>query len=79
MKNLILSVSKENKTFDVVEDETILIFENVKTYEDEIISMIEENKISHSDLENLVKSWGGNLKSVKLKMLINEYYKNLKR
>jgi len=79
MKNLILSVSKENKTFDVVKDETILIFENVNSYEDEIISMIEENKISHSELESLVKSWGGNLKSVKLKMLINEYYKNLKK
>lgn len=79
MKNLILSVSKENKTFDVIKDETILVFENVSSYEEEIISMIEENKVSHSELESLVKSWGGNLKSFKLKMLVNEYYKNLKK
>jgi hypothetical protein len=75
MKNLILSVSKKNKTFDVVKDETILVFENINSYEDEILSMIEENKLSHLELESLVKSWGGNLKTIKLKMLVNEYYK----
>jgi glutamine phosphoribosylpyrophosphate amidotransferase len=79
MKNLVLSISKENKSFDIVKDETILIFENVTAYEEEIISMIEENKISYLELESLVKSWGGKLKSVKLKMIINEYYKSIEK
>lgn len=77
MKNLILSVSKENKTFDVIKDETILVFENVNSYEEEIISMVAENKISHVELESLIKSWGGSLKSFKLKMIVNEYYKSI--
>lgn len=75
MKSLIVNVSKANKTFDIVKDETILLFENVSSYEDEIISMIEENKLSLSNLESLVNSWGGSLKSVTLKQLVEEYFK----
>tara|TARA_Y100001958_G_C20876498_1_gene308530 strand:- start:131 stop:364 length:234 start_codon:yes stop_codon:yes gene_type:complete len=75
MKSLIINVSKANKSFDIVKDETILLFENVSSYEDEIISMIEENKLSLSNLESLVNSWGGSLKSVTLKQLVEEYFK----
>ena len=75
MKSLILNVSKANNSFDIVKDETILLFENVSSYEDEIISMIEENKLSLSNLESLVNSWGGSLKSVTLKQLVEEYFK----
>tara|TARA_B100000212_G_scaffold246684_1_gene188424 strand:+ start:14108 stop:14341 length:234 start_codon:yes stop_codon:yes gene_type:complete len=75
MKSLIINVSKVNKSFDIVKDETILLFENVSSYEDEIISMIEENKLSLSNLESLVNSWGGSLKSVTLKQLVEEYFK----
>ena len=75
MKSLIVNVSKANKSFDIVKDETILLFENVSSYEDEIISMIEENKLSLSNLESLVNSWGGSLKSVTLKQLVEEYFK----
>ena len=75
MKSLIINVSKANKSFDIVKDETILLFENVSSYEDEIISMIEENKLSLSNLESLVNSWGGRLKSVTLKQLVEEYFK----
>ena len=75
MKSLILNVSKVNNSFDIVKDETILLFENISSYEDEIISMIEENKLSLSSLESLVNSWGGSLKSVTLKQLVEEYFK----
>tara|TARA_Y100000592_G_scaffold3243_1_gene4668 strand:+ start:7392 stop:7625 length:234 start_codon:yes stop_codon:yes gene_type:complete len=77
MKNLILNISKLNKSFDIVSDDTIYIFENVKEYEEEIIEIIENNKMSFTDLSKMIESWGGKIKAIPLKKLINDYYKNL--
>jgi hypothetical protein len=77
MKNLILNISKLDKSFDIVSDDIIYIFENVKAYEEEIIEIIESNKMNFVDLSRMIESWGGKIKAVPLKKLINDYYKNL--
>ena len=77
MKNLILNISKLNKSFDIVSDDTIYVFENVKEYEEEIIEIIEKNKMNFVDLSKMVESWGGKIKAVPLKKLVSDYYKNL--
>tara|TARA_B100000674_G_C37182946_1_gene620539 strand:+ start:214 stop:450 length:237 start_codon:yes stop_codon:yes gene_type:complete len=76
MRKLILSVAEDKKSFEVLNNSFIYIFENVYEYEEEILDMFEKNKLSFSELESIVKSWGGKIKTITIKQLINSYYKN---
>jgi hypothetical protein len=77
MKKLILNVSEDKQMFDISNNNLIYIFENVYEYEEEILDMFETNKLSFIELENIVNSWGGKIKVLTMKQLINSYYKNL--
>ena len=79
MKKLILSVSEDKQMFDVSNNNLIYIFENVYEYEEEILDMFEKNKLSFVELENIINSWGGKIKVLTMKQLINSYYKNLSK
>jgi hypothetical protein len=77
MKKLILNVSEDKQMFDVSNNNLIYIFENIYEYEEEILDMFEKNELSFVELENIVNSWGGKIKVLTMKQLINSYYKNL--
>tara|TARA_Y100000310_G_C20605386_1_gene775223 strand:+ start:820 stop:1056 length:237 start_codon:yes stop_codon:yes gene_type:complete len=77
MSKFFISTTKDNLVLNEGDQNIVYIFENVKDYEDEIIEMFEKNKMKLSQIEYLVKSWGGNLKVIHLKQLIKSYYKSL--
>lgn len=78
MKKLILNISSDDKEIlSVGQNNMIFIFENVTGYEEEIYDLLESKKMSIVEIERFVNSWGGSLKIVTLKQLINCYYKNL--
>ena len=54
-----------------------LTYPQEKGYEEEIYDLFLDNKMSIAQLEFMINSWGGKLKTVTLKQLINNYYKNL--
>lgn len=55
----------------------MLIFHNVNEYEEEVLAML-ENNIDFTDLDSLVKSWGGEVEMVLLDCLIKSYLKSKK-
>ena len=71
MRKLILSVTKDKQSFEVLNNSFIYIFENVYEYEEEIIDMFEKNKLSFSELESIVKSWGGKIKTITIIFSLN--------
>jgi len=77
MNKFVINATKDNVVVNSDDQSIIYIFENVKGYEDEIYDLFLENKMSISQLENMINSWGGKLKTITLKQLINNYYKNL--
>lgn len=77
MNKFVISTTKDNTVTSSSDHSIIYIFENVKGYEEEIYDLFLENKMSISQLENMINSWGGKLKTITLKQLINNYYKNL--
>tara|TARA_B000000557_G_C20799041_1_gene454641 strand:+ start:942 stop:1178 length:237 start_codon:yes stop_codon:yes gene_type:complete len=77
MKNFIISVEKNKNIYHVEKDSYFYIIENVNEYKEEICSLIEENKMSYELLKNQIESWGGSIKLISLKELINIYHKSL--
>ena len=77
MNKFVISTTKDNVVVNSNDQSIIYIFENVKGYEEEIYDLFLDNKMSMSQLEFMINSWGGKLKTVTLKQLINNYYKNL--
>ena len=53
----------------------VYIFENVNEYEDEIIDLMEDNRMSFQDLKYQIESWGGTVDIVMLDRLISSYKK----
>jgi len=77
MNKFVISTTKDNVVINSNDQSIIYIFENVKGYEDEIYDLFLDNKMSIAQLEFMINSWGGKLKTVTLKQLIKNYYKNL--
>ena len=77
MNKFVISTTKDNVVINSNDQSIIYIFENVKGYEEEIYDLFLDNKMSIPQLEFMINSWGGKLKTVTLKQLINNYYKNL--
>ena len=77
MNKFVISTTKDNVVINSSDQSIIYIFENVKGYEDEIYDLFLDNKMSLPQLEFMINSWGGKLKTVTLKQLINNYYKSL--
>jgi hypothetical protein len=77
MNKFVISTTKDNVVVNSSDQSVIYIFENVKGYEEEIYDLFLDNKMSIPQLENMINSWGGKLKTVTLKHLINNYYKSL--
>ena len=77
MNKFVISTTKDNVVINSSDQSIIYIFENVKGYEDEIYDLFLDNKMSIPQLENMINSWGGKLKTVTLKQLINNYYRSL--
>ena len=77
MNKFVISTTKDNVVVNSNDQSIIYIFENVKGYEEEIYDLFLDNKMSITQLEFMINSWGGKLKTVTLKQLINNYYKNL--
>ena len=77
MNKFVISTTKDNVVVNSSDQSIIYIFENVKGYEEEIYELFLDNKMNIQELEFMINSWGGKLKTVTLKCLINNYYKNL--
>ncbi len=78
MSNFVISTTKDNIVF-TGDQNIIYIFEEVKGYEDEIYDLFVSNHMSLPQLEDMVNSWGGKLKTITLKQLIKNYYNNLQQ
>tara|TARA_B000000557_G_C20634518_1_gene383670 strand:- start:33 stop:287 length:255 start_codon:yes stop_codon:yes gene_type:complete len=78
MSKLIFTFSNDNLLFDVGSNNKIILIENIsEDYKEEIIGIIEDNKMSFLEIKVLVESWGGNAEMFLLNQLINFYKKNL--
>ena len=70
------SISRlEDKSFVNVQNNLILIFKDINDYEEEVCSLLESNKISLVELEELVKSWGGKIETLILEDLVRKHMK----
>ena len=77
MKKFIVTINENKEITDIGNSSIVYIFENISGYEDEVFSILEENLMPIKDLENIVNSWGGKIRSIPVKSLIENYYKNL--
>jgi hypothetical protein len=77
MKKFILTINEDKEITDVGNTSIVYIFENITGYEDEVYELLEKNKMSIKDLETIVNSWGGKIRSIPVKSLIENYYKNI--
>ena len=75
MKNFVITIDK-NRSITDSSDSAVFIFENIKGYEDEVFDLLDIHNIKMSELENMVNSWGGKIRSVTMRQLISCYYKN---
>ena len=75
MKNFVITIDKNRLVTDS-SDAAVFIFENIKGYEDEVFDLLDIHNIKMSELENMVNSWGGKIRSVTMRQLISSYYKN---
>lgn len=73
MKNFI--VIKSDDMIEEISKHKVLIFENVKNYEEEIFSKLELG-ISHKEMETYITSIGGKFDLILLDHLIKFYQKN---
>ena len=69
---------KETNTYiilyDIDNNTKVYVFENVNEYKDELCDILEENKLSYLELENLIKSWGGKVDLVPISLLVKNYF-----
>ncbi len=76
MSSLIVTVSQDNKFFELGNNDKVYIFNDIKEYEEEICEIIETNKMSFNEIKQQVESWGGTVDLVLLKDLVKFYEKN---
>lgn len=76
MKKFIVTVDKSKSIVDEGDKSIVYIFENITGYEDEVFDLLDQKKMSLSQLESIVNSWGGKFRAIPLKQLIMSYYKN---
>ena len=76
MKKFVINTSEDKSILSIGQNNLIYIFENIIGYEEEVYDLFESRKMSIPELEMMINSWGGKLKIVTLKQLINNYYKN---
>jgi len=74
MKNIVLTTDVNHYIISEKDNNRIFIFENVKEYKDEIIDMVNTNKMTIPDLVMHVESWGGKLHVLTLRELIKNYF-----
>ena len=77
MKSFIVTTGEDRLILDAGDKNVIYIFENISGYEEEVFDLLDQKKMSLPQLEVLIESWGGKMKSVTLRQLINNYYKNI--
>ena len=77
MKKFIVTINEDKEITDVGSSSIVYIFENISGYEDEVFVLLEKNKMPLKELENIVNSWGGKVKSIPVKLLIENYYRNI--
>ena len=77
MKKFIVTINEDKEITDVGSSSIVYIFENISGYEDEVFALLEKNKMPLKELENIVNSWGGKVKSIPVKLLIENYYRNI--
>ena len=77
MKKFILTINQDKEITDVGSTSIVYVFENITGYEDEVFELLDKNKMPISELEQIVNSWGGKIRSVPVKTLIENYYKNI--
>jgi len=75
MKNFVITIDK-NRLITDSSDAAVYIFENIKGYEDEVFDLLDIHNIKMSELEAMVNSWGGKVRSITMRQLISSYYKN---
>lgn len=76
MKKFIVTVDKSKSIVDEGDKSIVYIFESIVGYEDEVFDLLDQKKMSLSQLESIVNSWGGKFRAIPLKQLIMSYYKN---
>lgn len=76
MKKFIVTINEDRFVTDSGSSSIVYIFENISGYEDEVFDLLDKDKINISDLEVIVNSWGGKIRSVTIGQLISNYYKN---
>lgn len=76
MSTLLITVDDANNTFDIANKTKVYIFDNVKEYREELCEIIEQNKMSYTEIKLLVESWGGNIDLIDLNTLVKNYKKN---
>lgn len=77
MKKFILTINQDKEITDVGSTSIVYIFENISGYEEEVFELLDKNKMPLKELENIVNSWGGKIRSIPVKLLIENYYKNI--
>ena len=77
MKNFIVTTGEDRLILDTGDKNVIYIFENIAGYEEEVFDLFDQKKMSLMQLEKIVNSWGGKMRSITLRQLINNYYKNI--
>lgn len=77
MKNFIVTTGEDRLILDTGDKNVIYIFENISGYEEEVFDLLDQKKMSLVQLENIIDSWGGKMRSITLRQLINNYYKNI--
>ena len=76
MKKFIVTTGEDRLILDTGCKNIVYIFENISGYEEEVFDILDQKKMSLNELEVIVNSWGGKIKSVSLKQLLTNYYKN---
>ena len=77
MKSFIVTTGEDRLILDTGDKNVIYIFENIAGYEEEVFDLLDQKKMSLVQLEKIINSWGGKMRSITLKQLINNYYKNI--
>tara|TARA_Y100000034_G_C6560819_1_gene242683 strand:+ start:224 stop:463 length:240 start_codon:yes stop_codon:yes gene_type:complete len=77
MKSFIVTTGEDRLILDTGDKNIIYVFENISGYEEEVFDLLDQKKMSLSQLEEIINSWGGKMRSITLRQLITNYYKNI--
>ena len=77
MKSFIVTTGEDRLILDTGDKNIIYVFENISGYEEEVFDLLDQKKMSLAQLEEIINSWGGKMRSITLRQLITNYYKNI--